>query len=179
MFRRYAGSQRSNPIWWKILKACLPPVFAPDAKLLILGSLPGEQSLARQQYYAHPRNQFWDLLDSIFHSNLQQLEYDARLAALKDMGIALWDVVAQAEREGSLDGQLRLSEANDLTRLLEQLPELKAVAFNGGTAFKIAMKDGQKFSHLATFALPSSSPAYTLAFTSKLQKWSVLKRYGG
>lgn len=163
----------------EILKACLPPVFAPDARLLILGSLPGEQSLARQQYYAHPRNQFWDLLDATFQNNLRPLGYDARLAALQDMGIALWDVVARADREGSLDGKLRLSEANDLPFLLGKLPELKAVAFNGGTALKIAMKNAQMFSHLAVFALPSSSPAYTLAFEEKLQKWSVLQQYGG
>lgn len=161
------------------MKACLPPVFAPNAKLLILGSLPGEQSLAQQRYYAHPRNQFWDLLDSSFQSNLRQLEYDARLAALKDMGIALWDVVAEAERKGSLDARLHSAKPNDLSWLLEQLPELQAIAFNGGTAFKVAMKNAQIFSHLAVFALPSSSPAYTLAFPSKLQKWSVLKCYGG
>jgi double-stranded uracil-DNA glycosylase len=176
-FPRHYGARHSKPIWWTILKACLPPIFAPDAKLLILGSLPGDQSLSRQQYYAHPRNQFWKLLDSTFQSNLAQLGYDARLAALKDLGIALWDVVAQADREGSLDGNLRSSLANDLPHLLQKLPTLKAVAFNGGTAFKMGMKNAQIFSHLEVVAMPSSSPAYTLPFEDKLERWRILERY--
>ena len=160
------------------MKACLPPVFSPTARLLILGSLPGEQSLARRQYYAHPRNQFWDLLDATFHSSLRSLDYDARLVALKAMGIALWDVVAKAEREGSLDGKLRASQANDLPSLLRNLSELQAVAFNGGTAFKMGMKNASVFSHLKVLALPSSSPAYTMPFTDKLQKWRLLREFG-
>lgn len=156
-------------------KACFPPVAAPGTRLLILGSLPGDASLAAGQYYAHPRNQFWRLLSAVLGADLLALPYDARLQTLQRAGVGLWDVVGSARRHGSLDGELREVEHNDLLTLIATLPALRAVAFNGKTASSRAA-DVEAMG-LPALCLPSSSPAYTLAYEKKLETWLQLGRY--
>ena len=157
-------------------KSCLPPVARPDARLLILGSLPGEASLRAERYYAHPRNQFWRLLETVLEEPVQALVYEERLAALQRRRIALWDTVATARRQGSLDGAMRDIAANPLRQLIGGLPELQAIAFNGGTAARIGRRElGTTRLHL--FDLPSSSPALTLPFADKAERWAVLARH--
>ena len=95
----------------------MAPVGSADARLLILGSLPGEASLAAQRYYAHPTNQFWRLLGQAIGEDLAALDYDLRLERLAERDIALWDVVAQARRAGSLDGAIRAATPNALADL--------------------------------------------------------------
>ena len=156
-------------------KASFAPVVDPDTRILILGSLPGDASLAAAQYYAHPRNQFWRLLGTVAGSELAALPYPQRLAAMQALGVGLWDVVAEATRRGSLDSDIRDARANPLAALVATLPALQLVAFNGQTAGKAA-------STLAgcgvdVLVLPSSSPAHTLAFDKKLQEWQALRRY--
>jgi hypoxanthine-DNA glycosylase len=155
------------------LKASFPPVAAPDARVLILGSLPGERSLAQQRYYAHPQNQFWKLLSPIVGRDLVALDYDARLAAVTTAGIALWDVVAAARRNGSSDAAIRDAAANDLPALVDRLPALRAVAFNGGKALAIGRPQlvGRA---LAIVALPSSSPLHTVGLAAKQPAWAAL-----
>ena len=97
---------------------CFPPVTRPDTRLLVLGSLPGAVSLARQRYYAHPQNLFWRLIGAVIGRDLVPLDYEARLAALLDAGVGLWDTVAAATRKGSLDADIRLHEASDLAALV-------------------------------------------------------------
>ncbi|OBU86912.1 DNA-deoxyinosine glycosylase [Chromobacterium subtsugae] len=156
-------------------KRCFPPVVDANTRVLILGSLPGDASLAASQYYAHPRNQFWRLLGALLGRELHALPYPDKLSALQGAGIGLWDVVAEASRKGSLDADLRDVRRNDLSRLLDSLPGLRAVAFNGATAAKAAPQlAGRKEAWLA---LPSSSPAHTLAFEAKLAVWRQLDRY--
>jgi hypoxanthine-DNA glycosylase len=139
----------------------------------VLGSLPGAVSLAQARYYAHPRNQFWRLIGAAIGVDLAVLDYEARLAALLDAHVGLWDTVAAATREGSLDAAIRLHEASDLVALVGELPELRAVAFNGGTAARIGR--GQLAgTHLALIDLPSSSPAYTRPLAEKLPAWLAL-----
>ncbi|OWY40210.1 DNA-deoxyinosine glycosylase [Xenophilus sp. AP218F] len=156
-------------------KACFPPVVAPGATLLILGSLPGDASLQAGQYYAHPRNQFWRLLEVPLGRPLAALDYAQRLDALRAAGVGLWDVIASANRRGSLDADIRERRNNDLLALIQSLPRLRAVAFNGGVAARAASQlDSAALSRLA---LPSSSPAYTLPFEKKLEVWRQLSRY--
>jgi TDG/mug DNA glycosylase family protein len=154
-----------------------PPVTRADTRLLLLGSLPGAVSLARAQYYAHPRNQFWRLVGALIGRDLAALDYEARLDALLDAGIGLWDTVAAATRKGSLDAAIRLHEASDLRALLARLPALRAVGFNGGTAARIGRRQLSGAAAPDLIDLPSSSPAYTLPFELKLERWRALARY--
>jgi hypoxanthine-DNA glycosylase len=157
-------------------KASFPPVVRGDTKLLLLGSLPGEASLRADRYYAHPQNQFWKLAGAVGGVvDLHERPYEDRLAALLDAGIGLWDVVADALRCGSLDAAIRDHRANDLVALIGTLPHLCGVGFNGGTAARIGRKLLSKTSEIRLFDLPSSSPAYTLTLSAKLDRWMVMK----
>lgn len=158
------------------LKHGLPPVVRGDARLLVLGSLPGEASLQAARYYAHPRNQFWRLLERVAGEQMEALEYDERLERLVARRIALWDVVHAARRTGSLDQQMREIEAHDLAGFVVDLPGLRAVAFNGGTAARLGRK-ALAGSNLALIDLPSSSPAYTLPFAEKARHWVALRGF--
>lgn len=150
---------------------CFQPVINQQTRLLILGSLPGTTSLAAGRYYAHPRNQFWLLLQSLLQQPLVALDYPDRLKRLLANGIGLWDVVAQAQRRGSLDSDIRHAEPNDLRALLQAWPAVRAVAFNGQTAGRAAR---QLPANLPFAILPSSSPALTLPFAEKQQSWRRL-----
>lgn len=155
-------------------KAGFPPVVDADVRVLILGSLPGEASLAARQYYGHPRNAFWRLMEGVIETPLVPLAYETRLATLLAHGVGLWDVIAEAERPGSLDAAIRDPAANDLLALIETLPKLRLVAFNGGTAAKLGSRliGGR----IATVALPSSSPAHAgRTFAQKAQAWGALR----
>ena len=153
----------------------MAPVGADDAVLLLLGSLPGEASLAAQRYYAHPRNQFWHLLGSAIGEELADLAYDERLARLAVRGVALWDVVAEAARDGSLDGAIRDATANPLADFVAQHPRLAAIGFNGGTAARIGRRAlGPALGRLRVVDLPSSSAAYTIGYAAKAARWAAL-----
>lgn len=156
---------------------CFPPVTRPDTRLLVLGSLPGVLSLERRQYYAHPRNHFWRLMGHVIHRDLVSLDYEARLETLLDAGVGLWDTVAAAARQGSLDGDIRLHEASDLGALVPTLRQLRAIAFNGGTSARIGRAQLHEAVHLDLIDLPSSSPAYTIPFERKLETWLRLRDY--
>ena len=157
--------------------ASFAPTIAPTARILILGSLPGERSLAWQQYYAHPQTQFWRLVGGVVDSDLAGLAYEARLAALATAGIALWDVIGSAARPGSLDSQIRDHRPNDTAALVASLPSLAAIGFNGAAAFRLGAP-GLAASGLPLLRLPSSSPAYAaMSFTAKLQAWQALRPY--
>jgi hypoxanthine-DNA glycosylase len=154
----------------------LPPIVRADARLLVLGSLPGEASLAARRYYAHPRNQFWGLLGQAIGEGLESLPYEQRLGRLVERRIALWDVIHAARRSGSLDQAISEVEARDLAGFVAGLPELRAVAFNGGMAARIGRR-ALAGSELALVDLPSSSPAYTLRFTDKAARWAALRSF--
>jgi len=156
---------------------CFPPVIRPETRLLVLGSLPGAVSLAQQRYYAHPQNQFWRLMEAAIGRALVALDYEARLATLLDAGVGLWDTVASATREGSLDANIRLHAASDLAALVELLPQLRAIAFNGGTSARIGRRALEGMTGFALVDLPSSSPAYTLPFAAKREAWLKLRDY--
>ena len=153
----------------------MAPVGSSDARLLVLGSLPGEASLRAQRYYAHPRNQFWRLLGGALGEDLAGLEYDERLARLAARDIALWDVVGEARREGSLDGAIRGAIHNQLRAYAAGHPRLTAIAFNGQTAARLGRGALGDFGRVRLIDLPSSSPAYTIPFAEKSRRWAVLR----
>ena len=148
----------------------LAPVIARHARLVVLGSFPGAASLAAQQYYAHPRNHFWPILSAIWGVELAGLPYPKRLAELRRRSLGLWDVYAACRREGSLDSAIEAAEPNDLARLLQLAPGLRAVAHNGGeSARAMAITRGLG---LEVLRLPSTSPANaSWSFERKLAAW--------
>jgi len=152
----------------------MPPTGSIDARLLILGSLPGEVSLREQRYYGHPQNQFWRLLGSAIGEELSAMTYDDRLARLAARGIALWDVVSEARRMGSLDGAIRGATSNRLADFVATHPQLRAVAFNGKTAARLGRVALSGCGAIEMVDLPSSSPANTIAFAVKLEQWKIL-----
>ena len=158
-------------------KASFPPIVAPDTRLLLLGSLPGEKSLAAERYYAHPQNRFWHLIGKVIDAELKPLGYEARLEALLAAKVGLWDTVASAHRTGSLDAAIRDAEHNSLAELAASLPGLRAVGFNGKTSAKIGMPQ-LAHTDLALIPLPSSSPAHaSMRLAEKEKLWVQLREF--
>ena len=153
------------------------PVVNEQTRLLILGSLPGDASLKAAQYYGHPRNGFWPLIGGVLGEDLPALLYEQRLARLKVRGVGLWDVIASAERSGSLDAAIRSPEAADLLGLVESLPELRAVAFNGGLAARLGRRILGAMDGVEVVDLPSSSPAHAISLSAKAQTWAILGKF--
>lgn len=156
--------------------ASFPAVAGRRPKVLILGTLPGAASLRLTQYYGHPQNKFWDLLGHVLGENLRSLGYARRLAVLKRRGVALWDVVADAHRPGSMDASIRNARHNDVPSFIEARG-VKAVFFNGQAARRLYER---RFGPPAVpaFTLPSSSPAYASApWAAKARGWRRIRRY--
>ena len=158
-----------------VVKFGLPPIARNDARLFVLGSLPGDASLAARRYYAHPSNQFWRLLGDAIGEQLQPLAYEARLERLAERRIGLWDVIASASRRGSLDQAIREAQHNRIEHLLHDFPDLRAIAFNGITASTVGRElIGAPPPTLVLIDLPSSSAANTRPFDEKASAWTVL-----
>ena len=159
-------------------KRCFDPIVDHQTRLLVLGSLPGEKSLALQQYYGNRQNKFWLLMSEVTSVDLVQLDYASRLEALVGLRVGLWDVLAEAHRPGSLDSRIRDRNDNDLLALIANLPMLTTIAFNGGTAAKLGLKVlGHQAERYRIVQLPSSSPAYTLPYAEKSRLWQMLRGY--
>ena len=159
-----------------------PPVVAKDARVLILGSMPGIRSLALNQYYGHSRNLFWAFMDGICGAS-PELDYQNRVEILQQSGIALWDVLKNCERKGSLDADIVASSEipNDISGLLNEYPEICVIVFNGKKAEKTFHKyilptlPNRDFIWLS---LPSTSPANaSITKTEKLKHWIKIKKY--
>ena len=163
----------------KPLLKSFPPVARADAELLILGSMPGEESLRKAQYYAFPQNAFWRIAGALFGFD-PALPYARRLAALKKAHVALWDVVGTCRREGSLDSSIKDAVPNDLPVLLARCPRLKLAACNGGAAYAALRRFFPDFP-LPVVRLPSTSPAAArLSFARKLEQWrAALESFTG
>jgi TDG/mug DNA glycosylase family protein len=152
------------------LQVGLPPVIDEHICVLVLGSFPGEASLAAAQYYAHPRNQFWRLMSALLEEDLVALPYPDRLTRLLQRHIGLWDVIERCHRPGSLDSSIRHARSNDFSFLVQTCPRLKRVCFNGKASGKLE----PVFAAMGyeTVVLPSSSPANAqLSFDQKLALW--------
>lgn len=154
-----------------------PPVIDRRVRTLILGSFPSEASLAKAQYYGHAQNQFWRLVGRVIDAPLHEMPYEARLEALLARRIGLWDVIGTCEREGSLDSAIRNATQNRFRRVTRVATELRRVCFNGKTAATLEPWFSEQ--GYATFVLPSSSPANTMAFRTKLRSWRRALMPGG
>jgi hypoxanthine-DNA glycosylase len=160
------------------VKAGLPPIARSDARLFVLGSLPGDASLAARRYYAHATNQFWRLLGLAIGEDLAGLDYDERLNRLAERRVGLWDVIASASRRGSLDQAIRDAQHNRIEHLLHDFPNLRAIAFNGAAAAAAGRKlIGEPPPTVTLIDLPSSSAANTRPFAEKAARWSVLRDF--
>jgi double-stranded uracil-DNA glycosylase len=156
-----------------------PPVVSPNSKVLILGSMPGEVSLKAKQYYAHPRNAFWRIMDELFGAGLS-LPYQERLVVLDNAGIALWDSLRACTRPGSLDSAIRDEEANDFAALFASFPEITHVFFNGAkseAAFRRHILSTLAGSQPVFARLPSTSPAHAgMTFDEKVKSWRAVTK---
>jgi len=158
-----------------------PPVIDDGARVLVLGSLPGRASLEARQYYAQPQNAFWRIMGALVGAG-PELGYRQRLARLKRSSLALWDVLAAGQREGSLDAAIvrATAIANDFASLFERCHGIELVCFNGRTAESLYRQRvlpslPARFAGIALHALPSTSPAHAgMPFAVKLDRWSVL-----
>ena len=158
-----------------LTKFSFPPIVGANARLLILGTLPGEELLRLQQYYGHPRNHFWPLIAAIFDKSLSAT-YAERERLLKRNRWALWDVLESAERVGSLDSAIRNPTANAFAKFFAGYPDIRTIAFNGQKARSLFRKYVVKQGVIAEgdftlLDLPSSSPLYTKPFEEKLAVW--------
>jgi TDG/mug DNA glycosylase family protein len=145
----------------------LAALSPPQARVLLLGSMPGAASLAQQQYYAHPRNLFWPIM---------------AVRALNAGGIALWDVIASCQRAGSLDSAIRDEQVNDFAGFFASQPNLAAIGFNGGKAWQSFKRHVLPLqivpAGIKLITLPSTSPAHAaLDFNAKLQQWQQLRPF--
>lgn len=157
--------------------ACFPPIADRQARVLILGSMPGKESLRARQYYAHPRNAFWPIMGDLLGAK-PELAYRARVALLKAAGIAVWDVLASCTRASSLDADIDSASlvVNDFDTFYRAHSHITQVFFNGAMAEKFYLK------HVATLnraihyqRLPSTSPAHAgMAYAQKLAHWQTI-----
>lgn len=151
----------------------LAPVVAPHTRVLVLGSFPSAASLAAGQYYAHPRNQFWTILSTLWQTDLRALAYAQRLDEVRRRGLGIWDVYASCRREGSLDSAIEAAEANDLAGLVRRLPQLRAIAHNGGESARTMALTRTLAGEVVR--LPSTSPANaSWPLQRKVDAWRAL-----
>lgn len=151
------------------------PVATPDARVLVLGTLPGEESLRRGEYYAHPRNAFWRIIEALFGIPADT-GYAERLARLNAAGVALWDVCAAAHRPGSLDTAIRRERPNDFAAFLREHRRIELICFNGAKAAALFRKHVPPPSAIRCVALPSTSPAHAaMPFAEKVKRWALIK----
>ncbi|AAZ97010.1 conserved hypothetical protein [Thiobacillus denitrificans ATCC 25259] len=163
-----------------------PPIADTHARVLILGSLPGQTSLRMQQYYAQPQNAFWKIMGRLFGAGAD-VPYAERYRKLVRSGVALWDVCASAERPGSLDSAIVTSSVvpNDFAAFLASHPHIHLVCFNGAKAAglyrRLVLPDLPEAPRLVAYrTLPSTSPAHAgMRFEEKLAHWSVVKEAAG
>ncbi len=143
-----------------MLKKSFAPVAHVSSRVLILGSLPGDESLRQGRYYAYGRNAFWPLMGRLLGFD-SALPYEDRLAALEAGGVALWDVISCGTRRGSLDSEIREERPNDIPGLLERCPGIRAICCNGTAAFRFLKRFFPVLFEggLPVYQMPSTSPA--------------------
>jgi hypoxanthine-DNA glycosylase len=165
------------------LVCSFPPIAARDARVLVLGTMPSIASLAAQQYYAHPQNSFWPIMGRLFGAN-RELPYKERKLILCKRGVAVWDVLRECHRPGSLDAAIVVESesANDFVAFLRRHTNIRAVFFNGQKAESLfgrhARKNVEALKRDLRFVrLPSTSPAHAgRSFTQKLSAWRAVAR---
>lgn len=157
-----------------MIKAFKPVVFS-NSKIILLGTMPSEKSIEKQEYYANPNNKFWSLLFDIFNSEPIK-NYTARLKFIKQHHLALWDVLAFCERFGSLDSSIKNEEANNFDAFFMEYPNIECIIFTSKNAYNLYNKHIGHFYNKAHIILPSSSGAYAaISYQVKLTQWTKIK----
>ncbi|MEI8007473.1 MAG: DNA-deoxyinosine glycosylase [Bacteroidota bacterium] len=169
------SSEKKKPVITKdTIKSGFPPLVYPDSTVLILGTMPGELSLAKQEYYAHPRNLTWKIISTLMKVPVPE-DYKQKKALLKKAHIALWDVCDICIRKGSLDAKITDEVPNDLITFLKKHKAIKTIAFNGGKAESLFEKYFQRVHNYNYLILPSSSPANAgVSWSQKLNFWAKI-----
>jgi len=156
-------------------KYSFPPLSNPDARILILGTMPGAQSLALNQYYGNPRNAFWKIIYTVFNTPISD-DYEQRKKLLLENNVALWDVLETCLREGSLDSAIKQEVPNDFDSFLKAHPNIRHIYFNGQKAAAYFKKYIQLDDDYHFTTLPSTSPAHAgKSFEAKWIDWSVIQ----
>lgn len=152
-----------------------PPVADAESRILILGTMPGKESLRQNEYYANNRNAFWKLMFDMFGAQFSY-DYNSKVQLLLDNQIAIWDVLKACEREGSADTNILKEEANDLKSFIETHPSIKHLFFNGQAALAY-LERYVKDVGLPAYLLPSSSSAHAISYFNKLERWRTIKPF--
>ncbi len=160
-----------------------PPMIDAASRVLILGTMPSVESVRRQEYYGHPRNQFWRILAAVFQAPLAGT-YSERVALLRQKHLAVWDVLQHCERQGSLDQAIRKAVPNDFGGLFKTYGNLRVIVFNGRKAhdlFEHAVLKQQDIEGigLPRLLMPSTSPAATLPISEKITCWRQISAWMG
>lgn len=163
-----------------MIENVLKPLVDEHTRVLVIGSMPGKQSLEKQQYYGHPRNHFWPIMNALLGDCPET--YEERLKWLQSHGVGLWDAIAYCEREGSLDAAIRNEVPNDFHALFKRYPQIECILFNGGKAKQVFKKhlgfdvlDGRHYEQM-----PSTSPIpgkNIKSFEDKVATWAILNMY--
>lgn len=159
----------------------LAPILPEEPRLLILGSMPGVQSLEGEKYYMNPRNHFWPILFNIFNTRILQ-DYDEKISWVMSKQIALWDTIHSCIRKGSLDASIKELVPNNIEKLLQKNPTIECILCNGTKAYDtfnryICMTD---YKHIHVYKMPSTSPIpgrYTKSFAGKVEAWAIIADY--
>ena len=162
------------------LKRSFPPMIGRDPRVLILGSLPGEESLRQQQYYAFKHNAFWRIMGELLDFD-PALPYEERLAALRGAGVALWDTIGAGCRTGSLDTKIRDIEPNPVAQLIANHPTIGFIGCNGGKSFEQLKRSAPELfanQNLVILRLPSTSPAAAaMRYEEKRDAWKAVAEF--
>ncbi|KPN95912.1 DNA-deoxyinosine glycosylase [Lysinibacillus sp. ZYM-1] len=163
------------------IKNVLLPIVDSSTRVLIVGSMPGKQSLEKQQYYGNPRNHFWPIIGELLEIEIPY-DYGGRIAILKNRAIGLWDTIEACERIGSLDAAIRNEKPNDFQTLFENYPNIQLVLFNGAKAFEVFKKHIglELLARRAYKKMPSTSPIpgkNIKSFAEKVEDWRIMLSY--
>lgn len=157
-----------------MLKRSFPPLVNSQTKVLILGSLPGDTSLEKNEYYAHPQNRFWKIFNFLFHTG-DTANYTEKINLLLKNNIGLWDVCAEASRPGSMDLAIQHERPNQIIELLKNYPSISQIVFNGQKAHNLYLKHFDKRADIIYRCLPSTSPANAKSnLESLIEHWRII-----
>lgn len=148
------------------------PIIDSETEILILGTMPGIASLAKQEYYANPRNHFWKIIYTILRTLPVADEFNEKRRLLQSHKIGLWDVLDYCERKGSLDIHIKNQKENDFESLFEKYPKISTLVFNGKDSHKFFLKKFGQIKGINYYVMPSTSPANTMSFEEKFKRWS-------
>ena len=153
-------------------KKGLAPIIDTNTRILILGSLPSDESIRKQQYYGNPGNDFWKLISETISKDITTLDYESKIQKLQEHGIGLWDIFSTSEREGSLDSNIKNEEINDFSNIKDIAPNLRLICFNGKKAGEFEDTFGKH--GIETKVLPSSSGANRRYSEKRIVEWKSI-----